>query len=70
MTKSYQISKDMDIETIPHVMYFTLLTFINTLQMENFHLAQKLKIVSEPKHLIMLLSTTFCSGQTHEKIKM
>ena len=23
MTKSYQISKDMDIETIPHAMYFT-----------------------------------------------
>ena len=23
MTKSYQISKDMDIETMPHVMYFT-----------------------------------------------
>ena len=23
MTKSYQISKDMDIETIPHTMYFT-----------------------------------------------
>ena len=22
-TKSYQISKDMDIETMPHVMYFT-----------------------------------------------
>ena len=23
MTKSYQISKDMDIETMPHAMYFT-----------------------------------------------
>ena len=23
MTKSYQISKDMDIETMPHTMYFT-----------------------------------------------
>ena len=23
MTKSYQISKDMDIETMPHEMYFT-----------------------------------------------
>ena len=23
MTKSYQISKDMDIETMPHVIYFT-----------------------------------------------
>ena len=23
MTKSYQISKDMDIETMPHMMYFT-----------------------------------------------
>ena len=23
MTKSYQISKDMDIETVPHAMYFT-----------------------------------------------
>ena len=29
---------------------------------ENFHLAQKRKIVLELKHLIMLLSTTFCSG--------
>ena len=37
-------------------------TFINTSQMENFHPAQKCKIVSEPKHLIMLSSTTFCLG--------
>ena len=37
-------------------------TFINTSQMENFHLAQKHKIVLEPKHLLVLLSTTFCSG--------
>ena len=37
-------------------------TFINTSQMENSHLAQKRKIVLEPKHLIMLLSTTSCSG--------
>ena len=29
------------------------MTFINTSQKENFHLAQKHKIVSEPKHLIM-----------------
>ena len=28
----------------------------------NFHLAQKCKIVLELEHLIMLLSTTFCSG--------
>ena len=28
--------------------------------MENFHLVQKHKIVSGPKHLITLLSTTFC----------
>ena len=28
-------------------------TFINTSQMENFHPAQKRKIVLEPKHLIM-----------------
>ena len=37
-------------------------TFINTSQMENFHPAQKRKIVSEPKHLITSLSTTFCLG--------
>ena len=29
--------------------------------MENFHQVQRHKIASEPKHLIMLLSTTFCS---------
>ena len=28
----------------------------------NFHPAPKCKIVSELRHLIMLLSTTFCSG--------
>ena len=27
-----------------------------------FHLVQRHKIVSEPKHLITLLSTTFCLG--------
>ena len=37
-------------------------TFINTSQMENFHPAQKCKIVSEPKHLITSLSTIFCLG--------
>ena len=48
------------IKAYQHSTHFV--TFINTSQMENFHLAQKRKIVLEPKHLIMLLSTTFCSG--------
>ena len=92
MTKSYQISQDMDIETMPHAMYFTgnsdTVTKINhvpyqTIEyndnpkacdmvlisidkscnyvlMENFHPVQRHKIASEPKHLIMLLPTTFC----------
>ena len=38
------------------------MTFINTSLMENFYLVQRHKIVSEPKHLIMLLSTTFWLG--------
>ena len=33
---------------------------ITILQMENYHLVQKLKLVSGLKHLIMWLSTTFC----------
>ena len=38
--------------------------------MENFHPVQKHKIVLELKHLIMLLSTTFCSGKTCKKIDL
>ena len=37
--------------------------------MENFHPVQRHKIVSEPKHLITLLSTTFCLEQTRKKIE-
>ena len=48
------------IKACQHSTHF--MTFFNTSQMENFHPAQKHKIVSEPKHLIMSLSTTFCLG--------
>ena len=38
------------------------MTFISTYLMENTHPVSKHKIALEPKHLIMLLSTTFCLG--------
>ena len=38
------------------------MTFISTQLMANYHPVSKHKIALEPKHLIMLLPTTFCLG--------
>ena len=48
------------IKVYQHSTHF--MTFISTKLMENSHPVSKHKIVLEPKHLIMLLSITFCSG--------
>ena len=53
------ISRDL-IKCIKHQHAFAM--SITILQMENYHLVPKLKLVSRLKHLSMWLSTTFCLG--------